>query len=115
MVARVTFKTLEALQDVFVDVTEAWGLSQAERQAVRNGLPSGLPEGERPCEATVAERMALVTEIDLLMDDTTDITVVRAWIRKGLEDTAAGSPLEHMLGTTARLRCLRDRLAGGTG
>lgn len=98
---------VQMLEDVFEEVTEAWGLSVSERETVRG---SALPSGRARRSRFERERMALVVEIDWLLGTCMDAAQTRAWVRRRVAGVLGSSPLDDMFGSTDRLRRIRALL-----
>ena len=109
-VTRVGFRTIEALEGLFDEVVEAWGLSFSEREAVRGLALRGDVDGRRRRSRFLTERMALVIEIDWLLGQRMDAREVRLWVRRRVAAVAGSSPLDEMVGSTDRLRRIRTLL-----
>lgn len=109
-VARVCFSSVESLEEMFEEVTDCWGLSFSEREAVRGcSLYGG--SGRRGRSGFLTERMALAVEIDWLLNARMDTAEIRLWLRRRVADVFGTSPLEDMVGSTDRLRRMRDLLS----
>lgn len=105
---RVVIGSVKLLEEVFDEVAAAWGLSAAERDAVRG---TSMPvRGRARRSRFEADRMALVVEIDWLLGTRMDPRDVRAWLRRRVAGVFGSSPIEDMFGSTDRLRRIRTLL-----
>jgi hypothetical protein len=108
---RLMIGSVQVLEDVFEEVTAAWGLSPSEREAVRGvALTTGRRERSRRSRF-VTERMALVVEIDWLLGTRMEAREIRQWIRRRVAGVIGSSPLDDMVGSSDRLRRIRELLA----
>ncbi|MES2096792.1 MAG: hypothetical protein V4459_08515 [Pseudomonadota bacterium] len=106
---RVSFRKFEDLEAVFEEVTVDWGLCASEREAIRGTALT--PSGRSRRSSFVAERMALVIEIDWLLGSRMDANEIRLWVRRRVAGVFGSSPLDDMFGSTDRLRRIRAMLA----
>lgn len=108
--ARMAYGDVALLEDVFEEVTHSWGLSPSEREAVRGTAltPRRSPRGRR--SRFVAERMALVVDIDWLLCSCMDPQEIRGWVRRRVAGVLGSCPLDEMVGSTDRLRRIRALL-----
>lgn len=106
---QVFFSSLKNLEEAFEEVISDWELCPSERDAVRG--TSLAPSRTRRSSAFVAERMALVIEIDWLLGSRMESAEIRQWIRRRVAGVFGSSPLDDMFGSTDRLRRIRAMLA----
>lgn len=110
---RLMIGSVQMLEDVFEEVTAAWGLSPSEREAVR-GVALTPGRRERPRRSRfVTERMTLVVEIDWLLGTRMGEREIRIWLRRRVAGVFGSSPLDDLVGSTDRLRRIRELLALG--
>ncbi|THD34449.1 MAG: hypothetical protein E7773_14770 [Sphingomonas sp.] len=106
---RVVVTDTRQLEEMFEEVADAWGLSGAERDAVRGDALAG--RGGRRRSAFISERMALVVEIDWLLCAHMDARQIRHWVRSRVAGVLGTSPLDDLVGSTDRLRRIRTMLS----
>lgn len=104
------FTSLEELEGCFDEAVEAWGVSLAERNALRGtALLHRSPRKQAYSDFEI-ERMALVTQIHGLLSIHMQDAEIKQWLRRPLAETLS-SPLQELFGSTDRLRRMRAMLA----
>jgi hypothetical protein len=107
---RVVYESVELLEDVFEEVTRAWGLCPAEREALRGTALTSRRTPRARRSRFVTERMMLVVDIDWLLCSRMEAAEIRLWVRRRVAGVLGTSPLDDMFGSTDRLRHIRALL-----
>lgn len=107
---RISYGNVTLLEDVFEEVTTAWGLSPAEREAVRGVALTARRRDRGRRSRFVVERMALIVDIDWLLRSRMEADEIRRWVRRRVAGLLGSSPLDDMVGSTDRLRRIHELL-----
>lgn len=104
------YRRSAAVVSAFEEVVKRWRLSPCQIDCVAGMALPGARRSRARHPPFVVERMSLIVEIDVQLTSLMDEWEIPEWLRERVPGAFPNSPLDEMLGSTDRIRRIRDLL-----